>query len=360
MPSDESVLSEMRALTHVMACVADPVTVVGANAETLLQNPASVAALPKPPPRSFAEWEAGFVLHSADGARQLPIEEWPLARALRGEDVVDFEAAVLMPEDPTQPRLLLASARPIREPDGRVSGAVLISRDVSAQRRIERELAQATRLEAVGQLAAGVAHDFNNILTAIGVLAESLSQGAVEEKQVMIANKIEQACDHGGDLVRRLLAFARKQPLAPLHVEVNALIDELIALLKPTLGRNIQIGADLGAGPLTTMVDPAQLSSALLNIAVNARDAMPEGGHLRFRTARDETNVLIEVSDTGFGIPFDQQARVFEPFYTTKDSKGTGLGLSMVYGFVTQSGGAIELRSAPGVGTTIQLRLPKV
>ena len=349
-----------RTISDIVDCIADPVTIIGMDAGVLVQNEASVAALPQPPPRSFADWEAGFTLHTADGVRKLSIEEWPLSRALRGETVRDSEALVLMPADPTQPTVLLASARPMRDDDGAVRGAVLISRDISAQRKLELELGQAQRLEAVGQLAAGVAHDFNNILTAISASAESIaSEPNASERNIEIAARIEGACDRGAGLVKRLLAFARKQPLTPTRVEVNPLVRDLVALLRPTISHDIDIVVDLGVGQLPVMADQGQLSAALLNLAVNARDAMPSGGQLKFRTSPDKDRVLIEVSDTGVGIPFDKQPLVFEPFFTTKDiGKGTGLGLSMVYGFVAQSGGVLDLKSAPGHGTAVSLRLP--
>lgn len=349
-----------RTISDVVECIADPVTIIGLDGGVLVQNEASVAALPKPPPRNFDEWEAGFTLHTPDGVRRLRIEEWPLARALRGEMVRDSEVLVLMPADPTQPNVLLASARPMLDEHGAVLGAVLISRDISAQRKLERELAKAQRLEAVGQLAAGVAHDFNNILTAISASAESLTHEPNASARVLeISARIDGAAGRGAELVQRLLAFARKQPLAPTRVEVNPLVQDLVALLRPTFSHDIDIVTDLGAGGLQVMADQGQLSAALLNLAVNARDAMPAGGQLKFRTLPDADRVLIEVSDTGVGIPFDKQPMVFEPFFTTKDvGKGTGLGLSMVYGFVAQSGGVLDLKSAPGHGATFSLRLP--
>lgn len=343
-----------------MECVTDPVTVIGTNGGVIMQNAASVTALPNPPPQSFADWESGFVLHSADGVERVPMEDWPLARALRGETVPGDEMSVLMPNDPTQAIMLLASARPIRDASGAIIGAVLISRDVSEQRRLERELAQSQRLEAVGHLAAGIAHDFNNILTAISASAESLlATPGLGERERGIAARIEGASERGADLVARLLAFARQQPLAPKRVDVNPLVEELVDLLRPTLSGNIDIVLDLAPCELPVLADASQLQSALLNLAVNARDAMPEGGQLIFRTEPSDAGVVIEVRDTGAGIPFDQQIQVFEPFYTTKrPGKGTGLGLAMVYGFATQSGGDIDLSSAPGVGTSIRMHLP--
>jgi signal transduction histidine kinase len=348
----------------VLEAIADPVTVIGPRGQTLFQNAASRAALPDPPPQSFSAWDQGFVLHSADGVRRLKIEEWPLARALAGETVGDLEASVLMPNDPTQPILLLASATPIVSESGAVVGAVLISRDVTAQRRLERDLAHAQRMEAIGLLAGGVAHDFNNVLSVIVTLASVLANRSGGDARLMqIVEKIQAAAGQGGDIVKRLLSFARQQPLDARTADVNALVGELVALLRPTLEPNIEIVAALEPDLPPALADSSQLSHALLNLAINARDAMPEGGALTFRTQcapAGEAAVVIEVADTGVGIPFDLQRKVLEPFYTTKPAgKGTGLGLASVHGFVSQSGGRLDLRSAPDRGTTIVLRLPR-
>ncbi len=358
---------DARLFKHLLESIADPVTIVGRRGETLVQNAASKAALPAPPPQSLEDWDKGFVLHTPDGVRRLSIDEWPVARALKGERVVGYETSVLMPNDPTQPIRLLADAFPILGEAGAVEGAILISHDVTAQRRIEAELASAHRMEAIGELTGGVAHDFNNILTAIISLAESLRRDL--ESDARLADKaarIDAAAGRGAELVQHLLAFARKQPLKPSLVDVNATVTELLSLLRSTLGKNVRIEAELAGDLPMTLVDATQLAAALLNMAVNARDAMPEGGVLTLRTnliARagmpGGKALLIDVADTGCGIPFDQQGKVFEPFYTTKGAgKGTGLGLARVYGFVRQSGGAIELRSAPGRGATFSLYLP--
>ncbi len=248
-------------------------------------------------------------------------------------------------------------------------------RDVTAKIAAEEQLRQSQKLEAVGQLTGGIAHDFNNILTVItgtsGLLADALADRP--DLAAAVAT-IDKAADRGAELTRRLLAFARKQPLRPTRTDVNALIVEAAKLLRPTLGEDIEIESMLDRAISPVLIDPSQLTSALVNLALNARDAMPNGGKLTIETRNallDESYaaanaevapgpyVVIGVSDTGVGIPAAILDKVFEPFFTTKEAgKGTGLGLSMVYGFIKQSGGHIKIYSEEGHGTTIRLYLP--
>jgi len=251
-----------------------------------------------------------------------------------------------------------------------------VGRDLTEKRAAEAQFRQAQKMEAVGQLTGGVAHDFNNILTVItgtiGILTDAVAH---RPQLVAIAKMIDEAAERGADLTRHLLAFARKQPLQPREVDVNALILEAARLLRPTLGEQIQINPLLAQDAWTALVDPSQLTTALLNLALNARDAMPAGGKLVLETNNvylDEgyanmhievtvgNYVMIAVSDTGSGIPARDLERVFDPFFTTKDvGKGTGLGLSMVFGFVKQSNGHIKIYSEEGHGTSVKIYLPR-
>jgi CheY-like chemotaxis protein len=231
-------------------------------------------------------------------------------------------------------------------------------------------------MEAVGQLTGGVAHDFNNILTvivgAIGILSDALTD---RPELAAVSKMIEDAADRGANLTQHLLAFARKQPLQPCAVDVNRLILQTAKLLRPTLGEQIEVEPSLAPEAWTALVDPSQLTTAILNLALNARDAMPAGGKLVIETSnvhldeaytRQQSDVvagsylLVAVSDTGAGIAAADLERVFDPFFTTKEvGKGTGLGLSMVFGFVKQSGGHIRIYSEQGHGTTVKLYLPR-
>ena len=251
-----------------------------------------------------------------------------------------------------------------------------IGRDVTEQRAAEAQLRQAQKMDAVGQLTGGVAHDFNNILTVItgtiGILAEAVAE---RPELASIARLIDDAAERGAQLTKHLLAFARMQPLQPREVDVNALVLEAAKLLHPTLGGQIEILPNLAADAWSALVDPSQLTTAVLNLALNARDAMPQGGELTLETHNvrlDESYastqgdvaigdyVMVAVSDTGTGIPPELLERVFDPFFTTKEvGKGTGLGLSMVFGFVKQSGGHVKIYSEIGHGTSVKLYLPR-
>jgi PAS domain S-box-containing protein len=251
-----------------------------------------------------------------------------------------------------------------------------VVRDLTERQAIEAQLRQAQKMEAIGELTGGMAHDFNNLLSIIignlDFLAERLPGRPELEEFVKAALE---AALQGADLTQRLLAFARRQPLQPQRIDVNQLVYRISRLLSRTLTGNIEITLDRRDGVWPIIADPAQLEASLLNIANNARDAMPNGGILTITTTNrslDEDYVaahpglvpgnyaMIEISDSGTGIPPEILGRIFEPFFTTKElGKGTGLGLSMVFGFMKQSGGHINVYSEPGVGTTFRLYLPR-
>jgi PAS domain S-box-containing protein len=249
-------------------------------------------------------------------------------------------------------------------------------RDLTDKIAAETQLRQAQKMEAVGQLTGGVAHDFNNILTVITGTIEILAEGVRDRPDLAaIARMIDEAAERGADLTKHLLAFARLQPLQPREIDVNTLVVTAGKLLRPTLGEHIEIETMFAEDPWLAFVDPSQLTTAILNLVLNARDAMPQGGKLFIETLNSNLDegyagqnsevkpgqyVLIAISDTGVGIPAELLDKVFEPFFTTKElGRGTGLGLSMVYGFVKQSGGHIKVYSEQGHGTTIKLYLPR-
>jgi signal transduction histidine kinase len=236
---------------------------------------------------------------------------------------------------------------------------------VGERNKAEEQLRQAHKLQALGQLTGGIAHDFNNLLTVIQGSADMLRRpGLAEEKRLRFAEAVVQASARAAALTGQLLAFARRQPLQPEVIDVNALISDMTDLLDRTLGERIVVRTTLSDAVCTVEADRAQLESALLNVAVNARDAMPEGGQLAIRTeALDDAErgrmIAISVSDSGAGMDEDTLARAFEPFFTTKTTgKGTGLGLSQVYGFGSQSGGDVQIDSVIGMGTTVTILLP--
>jgi PAS domain S-box-containing protein len=275
-----------------------------------------------------------------------------------------------------QQRPVSVNGRPIFAPDGRFMGYRGTATDLTKQHEAEERLRQSQKMDAIGQLTGGIAHDFNNILTVITGTIEILIDDLADKPDLAaIAGMIDDATTRGANLTGQLLAFARKQPLQPRDTDINTLIIDTARLLRPTLGEEIEIESMLEEDCWHAMIDPSQLSTALLNLAVNARDAMRNGGKLTFGSANAildeayaEANpevepgayVMIAVSDTGTGIPAAICDRVFEPFFTTKEiGKGTGLGLSMAYGFVKQSGGHIKIYSEEGHGTTIKIYLPR-
>jgi signal transduction histidine kinase len=275
------------------------------------------------------------------------------------------------------------SGKPVFNAEGAFVGCCGGACDITAAMATEEALRtaaersrQTQKMEALGQLTGGIAHDFNNILTVItgtiDILAEAV---AGTPKLAGIVKMIDEAASRGAELTRHLLAFARKQPLQSHPVDINVLVVEMARLLRSTLGERVDIALQLAPEASPARADTTLLATALINLGVNARDAMPDGGKLTFSTStvtlagldlgtegevRPGAYVMIAVSDTGTGIPAGIREKIFDPFFTTKEmGKGTGLGLSMVYGFIKESGGHIEVHSEEGHGTTFRLYLPK-
>jgi PAS domain S-box-containing protein len=265
---------------------------------------------------------------------------------------------------------------PFRDSQGAVIGVLAVIRDVTPRHEMEGALRQAQKMEAIGQLTGGIAHDFNNFLTSIignlDLMALKIADGpAVIER--LRAAALQGALRAAG-LTRQLLAFSRRQMLQPKAIDANALVSGMSDMIQRTIGERIRVILDLEPGIWPVSTDANQLESALLNLAINARDACPDGGELVFRTKNTVVDasespdpdvapgsyVVLSVSDTGVGMTPEVVARAFDPFFTTKGvGKGSGLGLSQVYGFVKQSGGHVTLSSALGVGTTVALYLPR-
>jgi PAS domain S-box-containing protein len=275
-----------------------------------------------------------------------------------------------------RPRHVSVNGRPILAADGRFAGYRGTATDLTKQHEAEERLRQSQKMDAIGQLTGGVAHDFNNVLTVITGTIEILQEGIADKPQLAaIAQLMDDAATRGAEITSQLLTFARRQPLEPREIDVNDMVTDTVKLLTSILGEHIEIASVLANDAWSALADPSQLSAAIVNLAVNARDAMPGGGKLTLETANvmlDEVDasgdgavkagefVMIAVTDAGQGIPADIRDRVFEPFFTTKGiGRGTGLGLSMVYGFAKQSGGTVEIDSEEGRGTAIKLYLPR-
>ena len=263
---------------------------------------------------------------------------------------------------------------------GSIIGVVALGLDLTDRLALEARLEQATRLEGIGRLAGGVAHDFNNLLTAISGYADLLADGLPDGEQRHDAEEIQRAAKRAADLTNQLLAFSQRQVLKPELVSLNSVIEDMRHMLGRLLGDDVRLEVDLDPALPPIVADPGQLERVILNLAVNGRDAMPEGGTLTISTGRTVVAlaalarrpdglesvaadalveaVAVRVGDTGYGMDAATRGRIFEPFFTTKGrGKGTGLGLSTVYGIVDQSGGSIDVESAPGAGTTFTIVL---
>ncbi|NUP99819.1 MAG: response regulator [Armatimonadetes bacterium] len=269
-----------------------------------------------------------------------------------------------------------ATITPIRDDRGQTVSYVSVKRDIGEQTRLEEQLRQAAKMEAVGQLAGGVAHDFNNLLTTIQGYAEMLQLDLPDGPHKQDVAQILAAAERAGTLTRQLLAFSRRQLIEPILLDLNQVVAEIETMLRRTLGERIRLETLLSAAPAWVCADRGQVDQLLINLAVNARDAMPHGGTLTIDTCQvlphevwgpghesrpTRTYVRLRVHDTGTGIDPATKAKIFEPFFTTKPpGRGTGLGLSTVYGIVHQSGGTISVESAVGQGTTMTVYLPEV
>ncbi len=345
------------------------IVVVDTAMHVLLWNPAMERIL---------GWSAGDVIGrpypavAADGT--IPAVSI-LAETLEAGPVVGREVARLR-KDRSKVQLRVSTA-PLHAPDGRPTGAIVLVEDVTERRELEEQLRQAQKMDAIGRLAGGVAHDFNNLLTAIGGHIHLVLEALPHDSSVRDdAEEVRRAAERAADLTRQLLAFGRKQFLQPRPIDAGRVVAGLQRMLARLIGDDIELRTELPDHALPIVADPGQIEQVIVNLAVNARDAMPGGGAILI-AAREEDEaaappppgsaapprgryVAIEVRDDGAGMDAATAARVFEPFFTTKPpGKGTGLGLSTAYGIVSQSGGWIDVRSEPGRGTKMTIRLPR-
>jgi len=304
--------------------------------------------------------------------KELP-DEIPgiLQRIGRGESVEHFETARIAKDGR---RLTMSiSVSPMRDSSGAIIGASVIARNITDQKHAEDRLRQAQKMEAVGRLAGGVAHDFNNVLGIITACTELL-RGRVDASTSEYIENIRTAAQRGASLTRQLLAFSRRQAIQPTIFDLNERLNEVAKLLRPLMGDDVELVIQRRSASAIVETDPIQFDQIMLNLAVNSRDAMPRGGKLILETAAADFDehfarqhpqvtpgkyVLLAVSDTGLGMDEETVSHIFEPFFTTKEAgKGTGLGLATVYGIVRQSGGYIWVYSEPGCGTTFKIYLP--
>ena len=265
-----------------------------------------------------------------------------------------------------------ATVFPLRNPQGELAGYAAVKRDVTREVELEEKLREVQGLETVGRLAGGIAHDFNNLLSVILNLSALGAKSLPDEHPLQgDLNEIHRAGKRAESLTRRLLAFSRRQVLQPVVVDLNELSRELVKTLQQMMGEQVEVKTELADGLWPVMVDPGQIEQVILSLAANSRDAMPRGGRFVVRTDNvppvpgSNGNVVslvrLSVTDTGCGMDETVQTKLFQPFFTTKErGKGTGLGLPAVYGIVKQSGGSIEVQTAPGKGTTFLISFPRV
>ena len=290
-------------------------------------------------------------------------------RALAGESVSD--------ESTYENRTLRSQLEPLRAPDGSIIGVLGVAFDVTEERRLNRELSQAKKMDAIGQLTGGIAHDFNNMLTVIAGYTAIARARAGDDPELQTAlAAIDAAAGSSASLTRQLLAFGRQQPFEPRTIDLNDTVQRMTSLLGRLLGEGVTLEESLAPERPCVFADPGQIEQIVVNLALNARDAMPEGGTLRIAT-RTEAHAaplltvggelppgdyaVLAVADTGVGMDAATLERAFEPFYSTKGpGKGTGLGLATVFGIVSQSSGGIVVESTPGAGTRFEIHLPAV
>ena len=354
----------------IVECSTDVISLVELDGTIVVISPSVLATLGVPPEEMVGTYFAGRV-HPDD----LPAAQEMFATAMVGS----FATTVVRVRHADGSWVLLeAIANVIDGPDGLPQHILATGRDVTERSRLEEQLRQAQKMESIGRLAGGIAHDFNNLLTAIGGYAELIlmdfDTGAAPTRDS--AEQIARAAGRAASLTAQLLAFSRKQVLRPQVIDLNEVVGGMATMLARMLGEDVVLSTELDPENASTLADPTQIEQVVLNLALNARDAMPNGGSLVIWTAPFELGVhddrphpdllpgsyvTLSVRDTGVGIEPDLIESVFEPFFTTKAvGEGTGLGLATVHGIVSQTGGVIWLESTPGVGTTFTVCLPRV
>ena len=349
--------------------LAVPILIASQDGEVIDANPACVNLLGYPDKEEMVQLNVSRDMHAEPG------QYVDLRKAVDREGQVEDVEVTLKRKDGAV-LIALATVTPERGAAGGIVAYRIVWRDITGQRRLEAQFRQAQKMEAVGRLAGGIAHDFNNILTVILGYCDLFSKEALTPAQQGKIKVVRDASMRAANLTRQLLAFSRKQLLQTQVLSLNALVTQIEILMRRIMGEDVQLVTQLEPALRAVKADPGQLEQVLMNLVVNARDAMPGGGTLTIATRNMQLEpdffghqfrvqagsyAMVSVEDTGTGMDSETQAQIFEPFFTTKESgKGTGLGLSTVYGIVKQSGGYIGVRSMPDAGSTFSVFLPAV
>jgi PAS domain S-box-containing protein len=369
----EQTAEQLRATNETLRAVIE-----GAPLAIYALDRAGVVRMWNPAAERMFGWSAGEALdrsHPAVPAQAQAEFQATLARHFRGETIVGYETR-RQRNDGTLIDVVLSTA-PLRDASGAITGVLTLAADVTEQRTLEDQFRRAQKLEAVGQLAGGIAHDFNNLLTVIiGRSQLLLARADIEGRVRRDIDLILTTATRAASLTKRVLAFSRKQVLEPKVLDVTGVVSGIMPMLERLIGEHIELVFRPAPALGRVHADPGQLEQVIVNLVVNARDAMPDGGRLTIETAnasldedyarrhvgaRPGAHVMLSVTDTGVGMDAATQARIFEPFFTTKEpGKGTGLGLATVYGIVKQSGGSIWVYSEVGHGSTFKVYLPQL
>jgi len=371
--AEEQALSSERDLRGILDSIGEAVISTDAEGRVLRMNPAAEALLLMP--RAEAAGRVAGTLFMLGGTAGRRVGEDPVAEVLRsGQPLLGGEIQSLTRRDGSD-RLVSLIASPIHREDGRLAGVVIALRDVSERQRMEEQLRRSQRLDSIGQLAGGVAHDINNFLQVVHANLDLLGiEGGLSEEGRHCVSQIAESSNRAGSLIRQLLAFGRRQNLQMRQVNVVGLVRNILVLLRRVIGENIEVRFDPAERKAWVKADPGQLEQVVVNLCVNARDAMPKGGRieigldflqftddklLSYPWAKPGEYLLLAVLDNGHGISPEVLPSIFEPFFTTKPmGRGTGLGLSVVQGIVQQHGGFIQVSSQPGYGSMFSVYLP--
>jgi signal transduction histidine kinase/CheY-like chemotaxis protein len=369
-------------LRSVLSNIGDAVIVADRESRFLVFNPAAEKLFSYTSRTGGVyDWARQFLFFEPSGLSLVGLDKLPISRATRGEVFDDIELMVRKLAT-GEVFWINVSGRPLRDQSGQLGGGVIVCRDITERKRAEevlwekeRQLREAQKMEAVGRLAGGVAHDFNNLLTVIaGYSSLLMYDDTLEDSQKSHAEQIQLAAERATALTSQLLTFSRRQVVQHVPVDLNQSVRDIDNMINRLVGEDVELQVSLMAGIGVVRADPGQIAQVIMNLAINARDAMPKGGRLRIETRDvtvDETMlvqlpdinpgryVMLTVSDTGVGMSKETMSHIFEPFFTTKEKgKGTGLGLSIVYGIVKQGGGHISVESTVGDGSTFTIYFP--